>query len=636
MLRRLILPLSSCRSDRRIPIQITSQIPSFLSSRKSFSVESHQNGPQGSGSNGKPPQSGDPLPKIIVGSVALGAAFIAAYSTGYLDKYLVKEPHGTLESDKMASIHKDAQVSPENSKSLHANDDAREPVATPKYSDEEPPNVEHADQRSESLPDPTFKNDSTIIEESQFQEKDTPELKEGGSEHHNQEHAPSSTESSSISDETSTDSSKLSEDSLDHMAPEVKLQSEQHTAVEVAPPLTQDSSVPSGNDTRSVPLPEITSQDSPKDDLDRDIVQPSSLIDEYLLRDKGGEPAAAGLRKSEIEDAYISKDGKLVLDFLQAIHAAEQTQADLDARVYGEQKRMLKEKYERELKDAMARELMYAERETILEKELKREKAKAVAALKSLQEKLEEKHKVDLQEKETEADMKLKKMQELAKAQLAAAVASEKASQIEKMAEANLNINALCMAFYARSEEARQSHSMHKLALGALALEDALSRGLPIQKDIEALNTYIEGIDKDSLFELVLSSLPEETRKNGTDTVLQLNHKFDTLKATLRHFSLIPPSGGGILSHSLAHVASRLKVRETNPSGDGIESVIIEVEKLLAQGKLREAADALESGVKGTKAAEVVDDWVRQARNRAVTEQALTLLRSYATSINLT
>lgn len=45
---------------------------------------------------------------------------------------------------------------------------------------------------------------------------------------------------------------------------------------------------------------------------------------------------------SQIEDAYISKDGKLVLDFLQAIHAAEQRQADLDARVYDEEKRRLK------------------------------------------------------------------------------------------------------------------------------------------------------------------------------------------------------------------------------------------------------------------------------------------------------
>lgn len=216
------------------------------------------------------------------------------------------------------------------------------------------------------------------------------------------------------------------------------------------------------------------------------------------------------------------------------------------------------------------------------------------------------------------------------------AIAREKAAQIEKMAEANLHINALCMAFYARSEEARQSHSVHKLALGALALEDALSRGLPIKAEIEALQTYLEGIDKNSVLDLVLSSLPEETIFRGTDTVLQLNHQFDTLKGTLRHFSLIPPGGGGILAHSLARVASWLKIKEGGHSGDGIESIISRVESYLAEGKLAEAADALEEGLQGSQATEIVQVWVRQARNRAIAEQALTLLQSFATSVSLT
>lgn len=54
----------------------------------------------------------------------------------------------------------------------------------------------------------------------------------------------------------------------------------------------------------------------------------------------------------------------------------------------------------------------------------------------------------------------------------------------------------------------------------------------------------------------------------------------------------------------------------------------------MAQGKLSEAADALEKGLKDTHAAEIVDDWVKRARNRAITEQALTLLQSYATTIS--
>ncbi|CAA7395787.1 unnamed protein product [Spirodela intermedia] len=108
------------------------------------------------------------------------------------------------------------------------------------------------------------------------------------------------------------------------------------------------------------------------------------------------------------------------------------------------------------------------------------------------------------------------------------------------------------------------------------------------------------------------------------------------MKGTLRHFSLIPPGGGGMLAHAVAHVASAIKMRESGTSGKGIESVISGVERLIAAGKLAEAADALERGVSGTEAAGAVNEWVRLARDRAITEQALTLLQAYATSISLT
>ncbi|TYJ04561.1 hypothetical protein E1A91_A12G099200v1 [Gossypium mustelinum] len=268
--------------------------------------------------------------------------------------------------------------------------------------------------------------------------------------------------------------------------------------------------------------------------------------------------------------------------------------------------------------------------------ELKRERTKAAAAIKSLQERMEEKLRMELEEKEREAEMNLKNAQEQGKAELVSAIANEKAAQIEKMAEANFHINALCMAFYAQSEEAHKIHSIHKLALGALALEDALSKGLPIQKEIDTLYTYLEGFEKDSVLGLVLSSLPEETRYCGTDTLLELNQKFNALKGNLRHFSLIPPGGGGILTHSLAHIASWLKVKEVDESSEGIESIISRVEIYLAEGKLVEAASTVEQGVKGSQAEEIIGDWVKRVRNRAITEQALTVLQSYATCISLT
>ncbi|KAL0378430.1 UNVERIFIED_CONTAM: hypothetical protein Sradi_3148500, partial [Sesamum radiatum] len=270
--------------------------------------------------------------------------------------------------------------------------------------------------------------------------------------------------------------SKPAEQNFDLKSSQVKPDDEQNKATESTPIFTAADKTPAEIDTKPVgPVPsaQTTTQDMQEAVQDDSIQKSSSLLDDYYLRDKSEESVTSPSNKlkdisSSMEDLYdgfITKDGKLVLDFLQAIHAAEERQAELDAHFFAEEKRAMKEKYEKELKDARVRELMYAEREAILDKELNKERVKAAAALKSLQEKLEEKLKTELEQKEMEVEQKLKQMQDISKAEVAAAIAREKASQIEKMAEANLHINALCMAFYARSEEARQTHSVHKLAL---------------------------------------------------------------------------------------------------------------------------------------------------------------------------
>jgi len=187
------------------------------------------------------------------------------------------------------------------------------------------------------------------------------------------------------------------------------------------------------------------------------------------------------------------------------------------------------------------------------------------------------------------------------------------------------------MAFYARSEEARQSHSVHKLALGTLALEHALSSGSPIRSEVELLRKSVEGIDKDSLLELALSSLPEDVLDYGSDTRMGLKQKFNSLKETIRHFSLLPAGGGGILAHAVARVASSIKIKGDN-AGDGIESLINKVESLIVDGDLSTAADALEKGLHGTEAEEIATEWVKQARKRAIAEQTLALLHACASS----
>ncbi|KAG4115302.1 hypothetical protein ERO13_D12G094600v2 [Gossypium hirsutum] len=632
MLGRSILELPRCRgAPWRIPRQIMPQCSSpFIYSRKQFSTSS--------GENGTPkPESKSGLSKFVLGTSLIGGAILVAYQTGYLEQYGAR-PKVSIDSTKTGFDEKDEK----DIQVVSSRDEEINKLT---------PHVDLPEQKAATnidLPPEPEISSETQGENQSYVEDKLNEIIEESTTSVPEKALPEYSQNNLSSADHSADTDASAEGNLR------KVESETVTApekeIQDIPLDTRSSASLGEEETKTVPSPTtaVKLQDKPS----KDIEAPSSLLDAYHLGEKAAEGYLASLNSKyeqlskekeafgtaieELNEGYLSKDGKLVLDFLQAIHAAEKQQAELDARAFAEEKRELKEKYEKELRDSRARELMRTEEAAMLDKELKRERTKAAVAIKSLQERMEEKLRMELEEKEREAGMNLKNAQEQGKVELVSAIANEKAAQIEKMAEANFHINALCMAFYAQFEEAHKIHSIHKLALGALALEDALSKGLPIQKEIDTLYTYLEGFEKDSVLGLVLSSLPEETRYCGTDTLLELNQKFNALKGNLRHFSLIPPGGGGILTHSLAHIASWLKVKEVDESSEGIESIISRVENYLAEGKLVEAASILEQGVKGSQAEEIIGDWVKRARNRAITEQALTILQSYATCISLT
>ncbi|KAH0915810.1 hypothetical protein HID58_030256, partial [Brassica napus] len=570
---------------------------------------SGKNGVPGAKPLGKPDASKVPPPpsdgskggssKVVIGGAAIAGAFLLAYQTGYLDQYLGNETQKLSElvksdavTEKLEEVHH-SSVSPgvEDSAGIGSSMDGKGETQPEVQSDIE--------VQPESDPTP---DRYTYVSSNQ---QETP-LDNGA------DKAEKSLPLSSDDSKTKPDASPEIISEAENVRLEAVPKPEDGTVIRAQP-----SSVLNDSEVESAAHP--ATEKAPEDGIEREVKTPGSLLKEYNLDGNGSSPAGEQLTNETealpnstegLKDGYMTQDGKLVLDFLDAIHAAEERQSHLEAQVFAEKLRTLKEKYENELRDLRARELMRIEEAAILDKELKREKTKAAAAIKSIQERMEDKLKTEIEQKESEAQLALSKAEEMAKAELTAAIVKEKAAQIEKMAEADLN--------------------------GALALEDSLSKGLPIHKEISMLQSYLEGTHEDSVLDLVLSSLPEEAKSKGTDTTLQLNQKFDTLKGTLRHFSLIPPGGGGILAHSLAHIASWLKFKEVDQANGGIESVIKKVDNYLAEEKLAEAAAALEEGVKGSKAEEVVSEWVRLARNRAITEQAVTVLRSYATCASLT
>lgn len=625
MLRRCLRDLRSLQSLPRVPRQISGESPTFLRSRSNSTKASQKSSTQNTvpSPQEQPSQSGSNSTKFVLGSLLVGAAAMCAYQLGYIDLQLKdKKLPFSFNKQDVAKVHDDLKIPSEQKV------DQTQIMSGPNTQ-----NVQDSDNEAHITKD--LPNEA--------HPKDLPNEGVGAPE------VPAQEKKSEVLDHET-------HPVPDEHGSDTELPSQDYQAVEIKPVVVEDKEpgeVPHEQqtdkmDTTVSPVQSVsttinTYHDSPTDaDALKDLpgagaVEHKSLAETYLLQDEpdvSKDAASKETTSDEVVHEKNSEDGKVLLDIIEAIHAAEKKQADADAYMYAEEKRKLKEKYEKELKDTRARELMYAEDAAILDKELKKEKLKAAAAMKELQEKAEQKMRDELQRKDEETSQQIEKAQELAKAELAATIAKEKASQIQQIAEANLNIDALCMAFYARSEEARQSHSVHKLALGTLALEHALSSGSPIRSEVELLRKSVESIDKDSLLELALSSLPEDVLDYGSDNRMKLKQKFNSLKETIRHFSLIPTGGGGILTHAVARVASSIKIKEDN-SGDGIESLINRVESMIVDGDLSTAADALERGLHGSEAEEIATEWVKQARKRAIAEQTLALLHACASSTKL-
>ncbi|KAI5080642.1 hypothetical protein GOP47_0003825 [Adiantum capillus-veneris] len=321
-----------------------------------------------------------------------------------------------------------------------------------------------------------------------------------------------------------------------------------------------------------------------------------------------------------------------VLDLLEVVHAAERRQAELDAQLYTEAQKRLKQAFQRELKDAQAKEVMYAEEASRLAKEIELEKENAAAALELEQKMARERLSEELKHKEEEANLKLKKAELLSKTEIAAAVAEEKLSYIKDVRNVKQELEALYMVLNTQSNEFRQSHTIHKLAVGTFALEDAMKRGAPIEKEVNLIYSSYKNAGSDPLVDAIISSLPEHAIKEGTLTPSQLQQKFESLKNGVLELSLIPSTGGGLISHAAAKVVSALKVKESGQFSDGVAAVISQVQRRLADGKLADAAELLEKGVQGTKAEGLVADWIQSARERAIMEQMLLLLHAHTTA----
>uniref|UniRef100_A0A453DA57 Uncharacterized protein n=1 Tax=Aegilops tauschii subsp. strangulata TaxID=200361 RepID=A0A453DA57_AEGTS len=95
MLRRCVRDLYPLRSLRRIPRPISSEVqsPTFGQLRRNSTKASQQGSAQKSvpGPKEEPSKSGSKVPKLLLGTLLVGAAGMAAYQAGYIDLQFMDE-----------------------------------------------------------------------------------------------------------------------------------------------------------------------------------------------------------------------------------------------------------------------------------------------------------------------------------------------------------------------------------------------------------------------------------------------------------------------------------------------------------------------------------------------------------------
>ncbi|KAE8706843.1 RNase L inhibitor protein-related isoform 1 [Hibiscus syriacus] len=344
MLRRSIFQLSRCRGTPwRIPREIASQrLSPFIYSRKQFSTSAGENG------NSKPEsKSGVSNFALGVGTAVISGAILIAYQAGYFEKY-GKGPKVSVDSTNIGfdgKNEKDIQVVSSRNEELPPYVDLPEQkVAT---------NIDLPPQ-PETLSETQGENQSDVEDKSSdILGESTTTLPDQALPEYSQSSLPSADHTADVA---ASAEENLKSESIGKK--ETKTAPSPTTAAGLQDEPSKGAEAhdlgPGESQLKSVPSLPPTAEDK----FSKDRETPSSLLETYHLSEEADESYLASLNRKyerlsketeafgtsveELDDGYLSKDGKLVLDFLQAIHAAEKRQAELDAHAFAEEKRALK------------------------------------------------------------------------------------------------------------------------------------------------------------------------------------------------------------------------------------------------------------------------------------------------------
>ncbi|CAD7695356.1 unnamed protein product [Ostreobium quekettii] len=255
-------------------------------------------------------------------------------------------------------------------------------------------------------------------------------------------------------------------------------------------------------------------------------------------------------------------------------------------------------------------------------------RAEADDQLKKTQALLEKQEEVAEQQRENE----LKRQAEYMAVAASEAAVKERTERIKLMDQVREKLNVLEEAFVQRSKDALLKSAVHNVALGAMALDQALREGLPCSKPLRFLES---GCGQDPVVLLGLSAVPKEVAQRGVPTQTQLLDRFKDVKKSVLTLSYLPPEGGGVLAHFAAKIGAALKVREDPTPTGTLDAALSQMEEWVRDGHLASAAQELEKATAGTAAEACTKDWLEAARSRAAAEQTVKMLQARAMSLTV-
>ena len=250
-------------------------------------------------------------------------------------------------------------------------------------------------------------------------------------------------------------------------------------------------------------------------------------------------------------------------------------------------------------------------------------------------------------EREAELARRLEEQAEAHALAIAECLIRERVGRAEALDEIRLKLNGVKEAYDVNGAALRKTHAGIKMSLAVFALQSKVSNGDPFHEELRAVATVASnamGADDPgrALVDAVVGSIPEAVARSGVPTAGRLRDRLDDVRRAARRLSLVPETGGGIVAHLVAYLASWLRMSEPgsgwgtaggggdNTTDGGVESAVAAARASVASDRLDAAAAALEEGTEGTAAARAVAGWVADARERQRLEMAMSVLRSHA------